>query len=74
LYRWKGKDDKIGSWASGKNAVWIETTQHIRTMLFESMRAALREGAGTEGEYGVTLYDEQLASQIRSVTRRKPEE
>lgn len=71
IYRWKGKDDKIGSWATGKNAVWIETTQHIRTMLFESMRAALREAAGTEGEYGVTLYDELLAAQIRMCTRKE---
>jgi hypothetical protein len=71
LYRWKGKDDKIGSWASGKNAVWIETTQHVRTMLFEGLRAALREGAGTSGEYGVTLYDDQLASQIRQCTRKE---
>jgi len=71
LYRWKGKDDKIGSWASGKNAVWIETTQHIRTMLFESMRAALREAAGTQGEYGITVYDELLASQIRMCTRKE---
>lgn len=71
LYRWKGKDDKIGSWASGKNAVWIETTQHIRTMLFESMRAALREAAGTEGEYGVTIFDDLLAAQIRMCTRKE---
>jgi hypothetical protein len=71
LYRWKGKDDKVGSWASGKNAVWFETTQHMRTVLFESMRAALREGAGTRGEYGVTLRDEQLAAQIRMCTRKE---
>ena len=71
LYRWKGKDDKIGSWASGKNAVWFETTQHTRTMLFELMRAALREGAGTGGEYGITLYDKLLAAQIRMCTRKE---
>jgi hypothetical protein len=71
LYRWKGKDDKVGSWASGRNAVWYETTQHTRTMLFELMRAALREGAGTAGEYGVILYDEILASQIRMCTRKE---
>jgi hypothetical protein len=71
LYRWKGKDDKVGSWATGRNAVWFETTQHMRTVLFESMRAALREGAGTRGEYGVTVRDELLASQIRSCTRKE---
>jgi hypothetical protein len=71
LYRWKGKDDKVGSWASGKNAVWFETTQHMRTVLFESMRAALREGAGTGGEYGVSIFDEVLASQIRMCTRKE---
>jgi hypothetical protein len=71
LYRWKGKDDKVGSWASGRSAVWFETTQHTRTMLFELMRASLREGAGTAGEYGVTLYDEVLSSQIRMCTRKE---
>jgi hypothetical protein len=71
LYRWKGKDDKVGSWASGRNAVWFETTQHTRNMLFELMRAALREGGGTNGEYGVTIYDEVLASQIRRCTRKE---
>jgi hypothetical protein len=71
LYRWKGKDDKVGSWATSRNAVWYETTQHTRTMLFELMRAALREGSGTAGEYGVILYDDILASQIRMCTRKE---
>ena len=71
LYRWKGKDDKVGSWASGRNAVWYETTMHTRTMLFELMRAALREGAGTSGDYGVTIYDELLSAQVRMCTRKE---
>ena len=71
LYRWKGKDDKVGTWASGRNAVWYETTQHTRTMLFEMFRAALREGAGTNGEYGITLYDDLLAAQVRMCTRKE---
>jgi hypothetical protein len=71
LYRWKGKDDKVGSWATGKNAVWFETTQHTRAMLYEAMRAALREGGGTNGEYGVVIYDALLAAQIRMSTRKE---
>lgn len=71
LYRWKGKDDKLGGWAQGRNAAWFETTQHTRTMLFEAMRAALREGSGTGGEYGITIYDEVLAAQIRMCTRKE---
>jgi hypothetical protein len=71
LYRWKGKDDKVGSWATGKNAVWFETTQHTRAMLYEGMRAALREGGGTNGEYGVVIYDSLLAAQIRMSTRKE---
>ena len=71
LYRWKGKDDKVGSWATGKNAVWFETTQHTRAMLYEGMRAALREGGGTNGEYGVVIFDALLAAQIRMSTRKE---
>jgi len=71
LYRWKGKDDKVGAWASGRNAVWYETTMHTRTMLFELMRAGLREGAGTNGEYGLTIFDELLSAQIRMCTRKE---
>jgi hypothetical protein len=69
IYRDKRKDDKA-YYARASN-LWIETTQHVRTMLFEEMRAALREGAGTEGEYGVTIFDDQLASQIRRCTRKE---
>jgi hypothetical protein len=71
LYRWKGKDDKVGSWATGKSAVWFETTQHTRAMLYEGMRAALREGGGTNGEYGVVIFDALLAAQIRMSTRKE---
>jgi hypothetical protein len=71
LYRWKGKDDKLGGWANGRTAAWFETTMHTRTMLFEMMRASLREAAGTAGEYGVTIFDEMLAAQIRMCTRKE---
>lgn len=71
LYRWKGRDDKLGGWANSRTAAWFETGQHTRTMLFEGMRAALREAAGTGGEYGLTIYDELLAAQIRMCTRRE---
>jgi hypothetical protein len=71
LYRWKGKDDKLGGWANGRSAAWFETTMHTRTMLFEMMRASLREAAGTAGEYGLTIFDEVLAAQIRMCTRKE---
>jgi hypothetical protein len=70
LYRWKGKDDKIIGGAAYKS-LWLDITSHIRTMLFEIFRASLREGSGTDGEFGITLYDDMLATQVERCTRKE---
>lgn len=69
LYRWKGRDDKL---AGGKlsTSLWLTITSHIREMLFEMFRMALREAAATDGDYGIILRDDQLVSQIELCTRR----
>lgn len=67
IYFWKGKDDKIAG-SKSRMTFGFETSGHMRTVLFEQLRVALREGSGTEGDFGVTIYDEQLASQIERCT------
>jgi hypothetical protein len=69
LYRWKGKHDEVSSAANWRKSAWFETTSHTRTMLFEAMRLGLREAAMTEGEYGITIFDDMTATQIRRATR-----
>ena len=68
-YLWKGKDDKMVGGARKSTFGW-ETTGHTRTILFETLRVCLREASGTDGDYGVTLYDDQLVSQIDRCTRK----
>lgn len=69
LYRWKGKDDKmIGS--AGYRSLWIDITSHLRSMLFELFRMALREASSTDGDYGIRLFDAELVSQIELCTRK----
>jgi len=70
LYRWKGKDDKIVG-SSTYRALWLDITQYIRNMLFETFRASLREAEKTDGELGVTIHDELLAKQIALCTRKE---
>jgi len=69
LYRWKGKHDEIYTASSWRKSAWFETTMHTRTMLFEALRIGLREAAATEGEYGITIFDELFAQQVRRATR-----
>ena len=67
IYFWKGKDDKIAG-SKSRMTFGFETTGHMRTVLFEQLRVALREGSGTDGEAGITIFDDQLASQIERCT------
>jgi hypothetical protein len=69
LYRWKGKHDEVYTASNWRKSAWFETTSHTRTMLFESARISLREAATTEGEFGVTIYDDLTAQQVRRATR-----
>lgn len=69
LYRWKGKHDEVYAASSWRKSAWFETTMHTRTMLFESFRISLREASATEGEYGITIFDDLSAQQIRRATR-----
>ena len=69
LYYWKGKDDKaIGG--AVRRTFGFETTSHMRNVLFEQFRVGLREAAGTDGDYGITVYDDVLVSQIDLSTRK----
>lgn len=67
IYFWKGKDDKIAG-SKSRMSFGFETTGHMRTMLFEQLRVALREGSGTDGQHGIMIFDEALASQIERCT------
>lgn len=67
LYLWKGKDDKTAG-SKSRTTYGFETSGHMRTVLFEQLRVALREGSGTDGDFGITIFDEQLASQIERCT------
>lgn len=69
LYRWRGKHDELAGASTWRKSAWFETTQYTRTMLFESFRLGLREAAATDGDYGVTIYDEMLAHQVTIATR-----
>jgi hypothetical protein len=69
LYYWKGKDDKTAG-STVRRTFGFETTGHTRTILFEMLRVGLREAAATDGDFGITIYDEQLASQIDLSTRK----
>ena len=71
LYRWKGKDDKMNQSAAGYRSLWLDISSHVRSMMFELFRIALREAAATDGEFGVTLFDDMLAVQIESCTRKE---
>jgi hypothetical protein len=67
IYFWKGKDDKIAG-SKSRMTFGFETTGHMRTVLFEQLRVGLREGSGTAGDYGITIFDDALASQIERCT------
>ena len=69
LYRYKGKDDKMGGTVQSK-ALWTDIGSYIRSQMFEYFRIALREGSATDGDFGVTVYDQQLASQIELCSRK----
>ena len=70
LYRWKGKDDKL-SGSNASRALWIDITGYLRSQMFEYFRIALREGAASDGEFGITIYDDQLVSQIELCSRKE---
>ncbi len=70
MYRWKGKDDKSQAGTAGKS-LWMDISSHIRSMMFEMLRIALREASATDGDFGITIYDELLVNQIESCTRKE---
>lgn len=70
LFRWRGKHDEISAGGNWRKAAWFETTGHTRTQLFELFRMGIREAIGTDGEFGITIFDDILATQIRMCTRK----
>jgi hypothetical protein len=68
FYFWRGKDD-APAYRKRRHLLGFETTYFTRRLIFEMFRILLREAAASEGEHGVTMYDEELLHQMRQATR-----
>lgn len=63
LYRWKGRDDRIGK-SGTRSAIGWETTQRTREIAFNAFRAALREER-------VFVRDKGLLTQMDAASRKE---